>query len=181
MEERLIQHHFDVNDEKNVDLLIELYSKDVYKVAYFYVKDQGKAEDITQEVFLTCFEKLKDFRGDFSQIKHWLLKITSNKAKDYLKSWAYKYMTLSNSFIETMRSKEPLQESILMKKHENAVLAVHILNLPIKYREVILLYYYQELKIHEIADLLNTNENSVKTRLRRGKDKLRSLLKGEII
>jgi RNA polymerase sigma-70 factor (ECF subfamily) len=181
MEERTINYEFDVNDEKNVEKLIEKYGYDIYKLAYFYVKDKGKAEDITQEVFLTCFDKMTYFRGDFSQVKNWLLKITSNKCKDYLRSWAYKYTTISNSFIESLRSKESSLESSLIKKHESSELVALILDLPIKYREVIILYYYQEMKIREIADLLNINENSVKTRLRRGKEKLKNDLKGELI
>jgi RNA polymerase sigma-70 factor, ECF subfamily len=179
MEERMVNDECHPQDEKYIELLIDTYGYDVYKLAYFYMKDKGKAEDITQEVFFTCLHKLKDFRGDFKQIKYWLLKITSNKCKDSLRSWAHKYTTITNAFSDSLISKEPTQESILIKKQENSELVTQIFNLSIKYREVILLYYYQEMKINEIAELLNINENSVKTRLRRGREKLRSVMKGD--
>lgn len=73
---------------------------------------------------------------------------------------------------------QPPPESFLIQQETNEALAHAVLTLPIKYREVILLYYYEELSIHEVATILRCNENTVKTRLRRARGNLKTLLEG---
>lgn len=66
----------------------------------------------------------------------------------------------------------------MLERSENQLPGRVVLELPVKYREIIILYYYKELKIDEIAHLLSVSDNTVKTRLRRGREKLRDQLKG---
>jgi RNA polymerase sigma factor (sigma-70 family) len=167
------------NPKIDVEMLAGLYGYEVYKLAYFYLKDKGMAEDITQEVFVTCLEKIDQFYGNIDQAKFWLLKITTNKCKDIFRSWKYKYTLLSDHILDSLKSSEPQQEANLIKKYEKDVLVDKILKLPLKYREMIILFYYQELKINEISDLLEISQNTVKSRLHRGKEKLKHSLKGE--
>ena len=65
--------------------LIDLYAESIKMLAFTYVQNWSTAEDITQDVFIKCYEKMEDFRGD-STYKTWLYKITRNKCIDYLKS-----------------------------------------------------------------------------------------------
>ncbi|TLS38593.1 sigma-70 family RNA polymerase sigma factor [Pseudalkalibacillus caeni] len=168
----------DYSRDRSIESLVNEYGYEVYKLAFFYLKDKGKAEDIAQEVFVTCFEKLSTYQGEDAQIKNWLFKITTNKCKDYLRSWSYRKVFFSNIFSEREKSHEPTpEESVYIKESESQMIK-EVLNLPIKYREIIILYYYQELKMHEIAKVLQITENTVKTRLRRGKLLLKKTMEG---
>jgi RNA polymerase sigma-70 factor (ECF subfamily) len=76
----------------------------------------------------------------------------------------------------TKRSTPELQ---MIEQDENSILYKNILSLPIKYREVLILYYYKELSVDEISKLMDLNVSSVKTRLRRSREKLKQLLPNE--
>ncbi|HCM12115.1 MAG TPA: hypothetical protein DHW85_02920, partial [Lachnospiraceae bacterium] len=69
----------------DIENLIRQYGNDVLRTAYMYVKDSHTAEDIFQEVFIKVNQKLSTFEGN-SSIKTWIIRITINTCKDYLKS-----------------------------------------------------------------------------------------------
>jgi RNA polymerase sigma-70 factor, ECF subfamily len=143
------------------------YINDVRKLIYSYVKSHQTMEDLTQEVFISALQGYESFRGD-SSIKTWLFKIAINKSKDYLKSWHYRRITLTNYFQDQLQEKTT--ENQFMTNQRNWELARVIMSLPLKYRETIILYYYHELTINEVSELLNINVNTAKTRLIRGRD-----------
>lgn len=178
MEDAVAKERLSGDTKDDVGILAEIYGYEVYKLAFFYLKDKGMAEDVTQEVFVKCLEKLDQFNGDIVQAKFWLLKITTNKCNDIFRSLRYKYTLLAGNIIDSFQSREPLQENYLIKKYEEDELLRKVLKLPLKYREIITLFYYQDLKIEEISDLLGINQNTVKSRLLRGKAKLKHSLKG---
>lgn len=101
--------------------------------------------------------------------------MTINKSKDYLKSWTYRKVQLQNKLF-SHASKRNLDE--LVKKDEQAIIGEAILELPLKQREVLIYFYFNEMTITEIAHILSIPEGTVKTRLRRGKELLRKQLKG---
>ncbi|WP_036821188.1 sigma-70 family RNA polymerase sigma factor [Pontibacillus yanchengensis] len=70
--------------ETFIEQLIKEYHQSITRLAFTYVKDQPLAEEVTQDVFLTCFHKIESFRND-SSIKTWLYRITINKSKDQLR------------------------------------------------------------------------------------------------
>lgn len=127
-------------------------------------------EEITQEVFLTAFQKIEGFRGD-SSLKTWLFTIAINKSKNYLKSWHYRYMSF-NQFFQNKGSVKSVETEIISMQR-NRELAKAIMELPVKYREIIILYYYHDLDSNEISNLLNTNVSTVRTRLTRGRELLK--------
>ncbi|MET3195648.1 sigma-70 family RNA polymerase sigma factor [Bacillus sp. OAE603] len=178
------QYDFNTNEfDKDwfINNLIDTYSQKVYLIAFSYVKDKGVAEDISQEVFLKCYKSLENFRGDAS-IKTWIYRITVNTAKDYLKKNSSMLLNFPNLFFESRRKGEST-EDIYLKNSQNEYLIQIVHSLPVKYREVIILHYFHELKIEEMGDALDTNINTVKTRLARGRSMLRKKLdskKGEM-
>jgi len=97
--------------------LINQYGLMVKKLAYSYVKDIGLAEDITQDVFLRCYNKLDDFKGN-SQYKTWIYRITINRSKDVLKKEKYKIF-LHNTKLVFSNTETP--EHILIQ-HESYAL-----------------------------------------------------------
>ncbi|TGB01118.1 sigma-70 family RNA polymerase sigma factor [Halobacillus salinus] len=169
------------NEEIDKDQLIHEfmnnYSKQVYLLAYSYVKDQGLAEDITQDVFLKCYRHLHKFREDASP-KTWVLKITVNTAKDYIKKKSFHTLKLSIEKFENKLKGASVETEVVEQEKKDEVLEA-VLSMKQKYREVIYFYYFQDLKIDEIKDALGLNENTVKTRLTRGRAILKEILQKE--
>lgn len=147
------------------------------RLAFYYVKNWSTAEDIVQEVFVTYCQKSDQFENR-SSIRTYLAKITVNKCHDYLRSWKNKIYLYSNLLLGQSISNKESPEQLVINKDKNDMLIKEILEMSIKYREVILLYYYQEFTILEISKILNCSENTVKTRLSRAKSILKSKLEG---
>ncbi|WP_377887543.1 sigma-70 family RNA polymerase sigma factor [Alkalihalobacillus sp. R86527] len=157
--------------------LIEDYAQQVKRLAFTYVRNWAVADDITQEVFISCYNNIERFRGE-SSYKTWILKITVNRCKDYLKSKWYKSVLPLDWSSERVPSVENL-DTILIQKHEEEEISKVVLSLPLKYREMIILFYYQDLSVDEINGLTGIKKETVKTRLRRAKTKFRELYEGD--
>jgi RNA polymerase sigma-70 factor (ECF subfamily) len=167
------------NREENIDLLESLmdrYGTEIFRLAYSYVKRREAAEDIAQEVFIKCYEKLNIFRGD-SSYKTWLFRITINRCKDVLRTWACKNLIFIDSPYKN-HANSRTGEDQLLQNEENQAVANAIFSLPVKYREVIILRYYEDLSILEISDLLDMNSNTLKSRIFRAHEMLKKKLKG---
>jgi len=158
-------------EEQQFQEAMQEHTDYLLRLAYLYVKEWPAAEDIVQEVFLTYYQKFEQFE-ERASLKTYLAKMTINRSKDYLKSWRYRTQMLTNSF------KTPAKKgrNRIIEKDEKLELADAVLQLPLKYREVIIHYYFEELSILEVSQLLTISANTVKTRLR----KARSLLKEQL-
>ncbi|MBB6452382.1 RNA polymerase sigma-70 factor (ECF subfamily) [Salirhabdus euzebyi] len=169
-----------INKEEVLKWLMEEYGQHVIRLAYTYVKDKSLAEDVAQDVFVKCYQKLDDFRQE-SSYKSWLYRITVNKCKDVLKSWNFKNVKPVEFFhpkSNPVSGSTPEQISITNEK--NRQISQTVLSLPIKLREVVIMYYYEELKIEEVASLLNININTVKSRLVRSRQRLKKMMGGTV-
>lgn len=157
--------------------LMELYGEALTNIAYTYTRDWGKSQEIVQDVFITCY---RDFhkRHTIRSYKAWIYKITINRAKDHYKTSWVKRVLLFEKLLERTPSSSRV-ENDLLEKEKDMELIESVLSLREKYRIVILLYYYEELGVREIASILSSNENTVKTRLNRGREQLRKML-GEV-
>jgi RNA polymerase sigma factor (sigma-70 family) len=165
------------NREELIIWLMEEYGQSLVRVAYTYVKQEQLAEDVVQEVFVNCYKKLHLFRQE-SSYKTWLYKITINQCKDVIKSWNFKNLILYNNFVgfQSKPSDEKSPEEKILLYEEAKQISRIVVSLPIKLREVIIFYYYEEMKIEQISDLLGINQNTVKSRLLRGKQQLKKKL-----
>ncbi|MFP7297092.1 sigma-70 family RNA polymerase sigma factor [Neobacillus niacini] len=160
-----------MNTDNAIEILMNDYGETIKRLVFTYIRDYALTEDLTQEIFLTLYLKLGTFEGR-SSLKTWVYSIAINKCKDYLKSWHYRKMSYTNNLLDFIgTNKGP--ENNLLEQSTRSELAQEILKLPIKYREVIILFYYKEFSIHEISVLLNISESTVKVRLHRGREKLR--------
>lgn len=153
-----------VPKQEHIEQLIEEYGDMVYRLAISRVKSKEEAEDIFQEVFIKIYEKMPEFVSKEHE-KYWIIRVTINLSKNILKSsWNSKVM--------------PLDKEITFEEKEERDVYFEVLRLPLKYRTILQLYYYENLKIEEIAEILKINSNTVKTRLRRAREKLKINLKG---
>lgn len=165
-----------LTNEETLEVLVDEYWISVKKLAYTYVKDWALAEDVTQEVFIKCYNNLARFRGD-SSYKTWLYKITVNRCKDEFRSKWYRNLNFLNAMGKTVNNSISAEQSFLEEDERKEFYEI-VLGLPMKYREVIILFYYEEMSLDEIHNLLDTNINTVKSRLKRGKLLLKNMVEG---
>lgn len=163
--------------EQLLNELISEYAMDLKRIAYIYVKDKAQCEDIVQEVFISAYKNLVNFRED-SNYKTWLIRITLNKCKDYHRKWSIRniaYKPLLDPFVNKKGNVKSAEEELeTSERAEHIIQAISCLGL--KYKVVLILYYYQNMTLQEISDTTNIKFNTVKTRFVRGK----SLLKTEL-
>ena len=152
------------------------HGEELLRLAYTYVKKHEVAEDIVQDVLLKAYEKRNQFLGQASY-KTYLYRMTINRCYDYFRSWNYRNTVLTDRL--TKIKKKP-QQSFQLDTEDSTHVGECLLQLPIKYREVLILYYYKGFAQEEIAALLSISVNTVKTRMVRGRERLKKLLKEEI-
>lgn len=171
-EEHLREH------EDTLERIIRKYGNDVLRIAYLYVKDIRTAEDIFQEVFLKVNEKMNTFEGR-ADFKTWLLRITINACKDYLRSAYHTRVVPMYDFAEEQLSAEADFEQLERAETAETVKGA-VMALPIHYRDVILCVYFQEMSMQAAAAALDISVGTVKSRLSRAKKMLKEALEGRI-
>lgn len=143
-----------------------------------YVGDYHMAEDLFQEVFIKVNQKISTFHGD-SSIKTWIIRIAINTCKDYLKSAYYKRVVPLMDFKEDAIVSECDFESV-ENEDRNRMIRKAVWNLPLKYRDIFICVYFQELSLAETATILHIPEGTIKSRLKRGRDQLKKSLEGRL-
>lgn len=155
---------------REFERLAEQYQTAVLRTCYLYLRDKSLAEDAVQETFIKVFRGMGSFRGESSE-KTWIMKIAMRTCYDMNhSSW--------HRFFNRRVTPEMLPEAAVPFDDVDDELTNAVIRLPLKLREVILLYYYQGLKVNDIAEALGISQSSVSGRLKRGRDKLKDYLEG---
>ena len=154
----------------DIEHYVEHYADYLYHMAYMYTKDRFVAEEIVQDVFVKFYQS-QQFKGKASA-KTYLTKMVINKCYDYLRKEKVKRLVTLEIFQTTSKS----TEFQLIEQYEQDEIIAVILTLPVKYREVIFLYYYEQLSAVDIATMLHVSASTVRTRLQRAREKLKSSL-----
>ena len=148
-----------------IETALEEFSDVVYRVAYSFAKHEADAQDIFQEVFMR-FMKYgigKEY-DSFEHAEHWFVRVTIN---------------CYHTFVSKVKRREEVEtdpRNVKEGKRDYSTLTEAIGELDEKYRIVVHLFYYEDYKVREIADILEENENTIKTRLARAKKMLREKL-----
>lgn len=140
----------------------------VYRVCYMFMKNSSEAEDALQDTFLRAMEKAPPFKGEGHE-KGWFIVTASNICKNKLKYWFRKKRTGDNDRLEQIKHQDQYEFEVFDE----------ILNLPVKYKTPIYLYYYEGYSSVEIAELQRMKEATVRSQLARGREMLRKTLGGE--
>lgn len=156
-------------DKQAFSQLMQQHMQAMYKTAWAYLGNDEDAADVIQETILVCYEKLGTLRHP-RYFKTWLTRILINKCKDFLKNRSRQ--TPTEIFAEPS-----YEENGFCDCEWKEILSC----LDEKYRSVLVLYYGQDMRIKEIAALLDINENTVMTRLSRARQKLRQEYEGGVI
>ena len=149
------------------------YQQPLLRTCFLYLRDRTLAEDAVQETFLKAYRSLASFRGECSE-KTWLMKIAMNTCCDLRRAHRLRS-------IDPRRIPELLPQAAEPFAPAEEELVTQVIQLPRKLREVILLYYYQDMTVTEIAVSLGISQSSVSGRLKRARGKLRTLLEGRDI
>lgn len=158
--------------ERLITELMEQYGDMLCRLCCAMLRDRELAQDAVQETFLKAYRALPAFRGECSE-KTWLTRIAVNTCRSMLRS----------SWLRHMDLRRPVDELTLKgcsAEDEPGELGEAIMALPLKYRQVIVLYYYQQLTTVEIAQALRIPTATVSTRLRRARAQLRELMEGGV-
>lgn len=156
-----------------IEELIAAYGNDILRLCIIYLGDLQLAQDAFQETFVKAWKGLDAFRGDSSP-KTWLSHIAVNTCRDMLRSGWFGMLKRSNPIEEIAELALPTPDP------EAAAVREATLRLSSRYREVIVLYYYQGMQISQIAQTLSLPENTVSTRLRRARAQLKRMLGEEV-
>lgn len=177
---------------------IKRNSDSVYRLAFSMVKTVQDAEDIRQEVFMQYIRKNPAFESPEHE-RAWFIRVTTNLCKNLWKSaWRQKTVSLDGTFgSENERRERPgttqisgsikdisddtaeiLTQMTLTDEEERVVETVK--RLPLKYRAVIHLFYYEEMSVEEIAAALKLQPSNVRARLTRARKMLKNWLKEEV-
>ncbi len=154
--------------ELNLEALVETCGDRLLRLCTLYLGEVHLAEDAVQDTFLKALRAQEAFRGE-SAPETWLTRIAVNVCKDYLRS-PWRRRRVSAEVLEqcTVPGPEP----------EDDTLARAVMALPAKYRSVVVLYYYQEWEVPEIAQALGCSEDAVRMRMSRARRMLKDKLEG---
>lgn len=143
--------------------VIRFYSKMVYRLAFARTGTRHDADEVFQEVFLRYLKKQPVFKEEEHR-KAWLIKVTINCSKKLWNS-AWRKRT------------QPLEETMMFETREDQGLYEQLQRLPAKYREVIHLFYYEDMSLEEISRVLNRKNATIRTQLTRARAMLKTILK----
>ena len=157
--------------DRSAEALIDAYGDDILRLCVLILGDRHLAEDAFQITMTKAWRQRETYRGE-SGVKTWLSRIAANTCRDMLRS----------GWLRLWRRSEPIEalpEMAAPQEGERFEVRDAVLSLPGRYREVVALYYFEDMKLREIAELLRLPIHTVSTRLRRARALLAEALAGE--
>lgn len=173
--EQLIQKIKD-KDRDSFKQLFNMYKEKVYRMSFIILKDKTSSEDVLQEVFIQVYLKIRDLKH-IGAFEVWLYRITMNCCRKFInKDNKLKIVSVNENYdvyteIEDNEINTP--EGIMMQQEFCTEVMNALYELPEYQRVSLVLYYYNEMTIKEIASIMNCSDGTVKSRLYHGKKHLR--------
>ena len=140
----------------DMERIVREYGDTLLRTCFIYLKDVHLAQDAVQDTFLKIYRNYDKFNANSSE-KTWIMRIAINVCKDYLRSAWHRRVNVQEVLAEIPTSSET---------HEDDTLLLEIMRLKPHYREVILLFYYHDMKISDIAKVVGAPESTVSVRLK---------------
>lgn len=174
-------------DERDLQLKIDQYGDMLFKLSYIRLQNVQDAEDVVQEVFYQYIKNAGSFQSPEHE-KAWLLKVAMNACRKVWRSAWHRHRTdwqtdrdmkeevWQENAGSDFKAFQPDPEEAAFQKEERRQLLNAVLALPAKYRDVIHLFYYEELSVKEIAKITGRGESTVTSQLTRGRELLRRTL-----
>ncbi|MGI8908006.1 MAG: sigma-70 family RNA polymerase sigma factor [Candidatus Sumerlaeaceae bacterium] len=173
-------------DRMAFDELISTHQDRVLNTAFRLMGNYEEALDLTQEVFLNCFRKIENFKGD-SALSTWLYRITVNTAKNRWKYQQSRGLNRTTSLdapmdaadeerVKQYPDSQPTPRKVATDREQMAFVEEHLQRLGDEHREVLVLRYIEELAYEEIADILKLSLGTVKSRIHRARAELKDIM-----
>ena len=148
--------------------LYEIYSKDMFRFAYYYLGNSAAAEDAVSECVLLAFQKIGTLRKS-SSFKSWLFKILHNCCNNNLREKAVSINNVELSSVQNLSAEEKDENEIISLKHA-------LNNLSDEEREIVILYYSAGYSSKEIGKIMGLKDSTVRSKIMRSAEKLRTYL-----
>lgn len=168
-----------LEDSQDLQGKIDCYSDMLFKIAFMRLQNVQDAEDVVQEVFYQYIKREERFESDEHE-KAWLIKVTLNACRKVWRSAWNRHRDGGDEDVNTYSEgvQQGLEEGILSVE-SNRILLAAVKELPAKYRDVIHLFYYEEMSIKEIGEVTGRKESTVTSQLTRARELLKRRLKEE--
>lgn len=157
-----------MDSRSEIERLMEQYGSSLLRMSALYLKDADLAQDAVQETFIKAYRHLNDYRGESSE-KTWLTAICANTCRDMLRTAWFRHQSRIDP--------DALPEGSADFAFPDDTVLTEVMRLPTKYREVVLLRYYEGLKLKEVASALRLSDGKVRARLNRANAILQGRLK----
>jgi len=167
-------------DARAFNQLVMLYQSMAYNVAYRILSDPDAAADATQDAFVSAFRAMRKFRG--GSFKAWLLRIVTNACYDQLRikqrrpADSLDNLPVDQDHVRYLRDEAEAPDEFVERQELNLVIQAGIRMLPIEQRTVVVLSDIQGLSYQEVAEATGLSLGTVKSRLSRGRARLRDYL-----
>lgn len=147
---------------QQAEALLDRHGESILRLAYSYLHNQSDAEDILQDTLIQYLRTSPTLESPAHE-KAWLLRVAGNLSKNLLRAQGY-------------RQADQLEETLVAQEREDLSYVWDAVKaLPVPYREAIHLFYYEGYSTAQIAQILDQKESTVRSRLKRGREKLKPL------
>ncbi len=148
--------------------VVQKYNKTVAGVCVMRLQNWADAEDCFQNTFVRLYSKSPHFNDD-NHLKAWLIRVAINECNNYIRK---------NRRLVPL---DAVKSEAVVFDEDNRDISWALMKVEPKYREVLYLHYCEQYKVREIAQLLGKNQNTIKTMLKRGREKLKCIYGGDEI
>jgi RNA polymerase sigma-70 factor (ECF subfamily) len=178
-DDRDLIERFKKGDPSAFEAILRKYQDRVYNLCHYMLKNSEDAQDAAQDVFLKAYRALRGFRPD-SSLYAWICRIAVTICLDY-KRKSHREAPRRETIKEDLPSDEPNPEQLYASAEIPRSIQLALQKLPEKLRAAIVLREIEELSYEEIAEVLHTSPGTVKSRISRAREELRSLLKKNLM
>ena len=148
------------------EMILTRFGDSILRYAYTYLHNMSDAEEVLQDTLVQFLKTAPEFESENHE-KAWLLRVAANLSKNRIR-------------YNKLRETDELNDELVAEEREDLSFVWEaVKSLPVKYREVIHLFYHEGYQTAQIAKILGRNESTVRSDLRRGREKLKEVLKGE--
>ncbi|RRJ62037.1 RNA polymerase sigma factor [Paenibacillus oralis] len=173
--DQLLVQRMAAGDREAFELLVMRYHGPLLSYVTNRLKDRSKAEDIVQETFIRLIRHLKR-QGEMEHLRPWLYTVALNLCRDYWRSAAYRSEYAGTDELPDDLDPSPQAEELVERQETAQQLAESLAWLPQVQQEVVRMRFFHELKLHEIAEMLEMPLSSVKSNLYSALRKLKRVL-----
>lgn len=160
---------------------MEEYGDMLLRTAWLLLRDRQSAEEAVQDTFIQAYAKIGQL-NDPQRLRAWLVTIAVNRCRMRQRTWSWRNIipaAESSAWVQEEAGATAGAEELFMAQWHHLQLSEAVRSLDYLYRECLTLYYYHEMSVREIAGQLKVPENTVKSRLSRGRTLLKQILEKE--